>query len=162
MSHSHLVVNHVLRRAEEYRLRKSQQDVRPNWITKLIDDMAELFEPLEGVARVGFDCRLEEDGWSVGLFLGTNEIIGGPFDGYARQIDFQFDVLRALDVFTRVDRCYWDAYCDTHEQSESYQALVTIEGLVGDERVKLLVHSRPPLEIGPALREFPNGTTEAI
>ena len=95
-----MVVNHLLRQAEEYRARRKNRDIRPKWVARLINEVAELFEPLAGVARVGFECRLDDDCWSVGMYLGTTEVVGGRDDGLSRFIDFQFDVLQVLDFFS--------------------------------------------------------------
>lgn len=156
-----MVVNHLLRQAEKYRARRKSRDVRPQWVTRLIDEVAELFEPVAGVARVGYECRLDDDCWSVGMYLGTNEVIGGRNDGMSRYIDFQFDILQVLDFFTEVQRCSLDSYVEpTVRESDVPASFLTVEGLIADEPLRLRIFSIPPEVAGPGLREFPNGQTE--
>ncbi|MHC4876906.1 MAG: hypothetical protein ACYTGL_10435 [Planctomycetota bacterium] len=88
-----------MKQMENWQPGQKQRDVRPDWLTTVIEETAELFEPLTGVARVGFDCQLEEDTWVVRMYLGTSEIVGGPFDGQMRPMSFEIDLQRLFARF---------------------------------------------------------------
>ena len=54
----HLTINHLLKHMDTYAAKRNNRDVRPAWVTQFINQVAELFEPLAGIGRVGFDCQL--------------------------------------------------------------------------------------------------------
>ena len=163
MGHSHLPVRHLIKQVEIYRSTRSQRDVRPEWVTAFIERIADLFEPLADEGRVGFDCHLSEEGWTVGLYLGGTEIVGGPEDGESRYAGFQFDLLPLLDQFSEIERFRWSAFPDGSAGAVAASlAFVTIEGLVGDQRLRLRIQSTPPADAGPAFRQFPDGRIEPV
>ena len=92
----------LIQNLEDYRFRRKKKDHRPEWLIELIEDMAELFEPLREVARVGYDCQLTEQGWLVRMYLGTMEIIGGPQDGQIEHASFRMDLRALAHLFDRV------------------------------------------------------------
>ena len=159
MTHSHIPVNHLLEQVEAHRARRGQRDRRPPWITSLIGELAELFEPLVGVGRVGFDCQLLENCWSIGLYLGRTELVGGRNDGDSRHADFQFNIQGLLEQFTLVEKCVWNAR--THKDDDSYSTL-SVVGLMNSNSVQVHVFSHPPVDAGPALRQFPNGDLKTV
>ncbi len=131
----------------------------------MIDEVAELFEPLAGVARVGFDCRLAEDRWEVGLYLGTCELVGGKDDGRKKPIDFQFNLQELHRKFNLVERLDWTACPQIGRASQPDRepvSLITIEGYWGDHPLRLNIFETPPVQIGPGLREYPNGRREQV
>ncbi|MEX0727212.1 MAG: hypothetical protein WD065_13145 [Planctomycetaceae bacterium] len=163
MSHSHLPLQHLLKQVELYTARRSLKSVRPEWLTTLIDRAAEFFEPLVGEGRVGYDCRLTEQGWEVGLFLGRTEFVGGKVDGASRPTNFEFDLLGLTLLFRQVTSFAWQARPDRdpacHFTDESHLA---ISGTVGDdeELVRMEIFAVPPGDFKPAFHEFPNGKRE--
>lgn len=161
VSHSHLPVAHLLKQVELYRSKRQERDVRPVWLSNFINAAADLFEPLTDVGRVGFDCRLAEECWEVGMFLGTTEIVGGRDDGQARNTDFEFNLLGLLDYFEEVTRLRWNAVssqgCDEDNLANSH---VLVEGRVGENSIRLLVFAEPPRNIGPGLRKHADGRCE--
>ena len=94
-------INHLLRNLENRERRSG--DSRPTWLVELIDQAADLFEPMMSVSRVGFDCWPTETDWVVFLFLGDTEIVGGCDDGRLDPLDFRFDLLGLLDLLERED-----------------------------------------------------------
>jgi hypothetical protein len=63
VSQHHLPIEHFLANLdseEQDRSAAAKRDVRPEWLTHFIDSIADLFDPLIGVARVGFDCNFVE------------------------------------------------------------------------------------------------------
>ena len=158
MSHSHIPVKHLLKQVELYRARRNNRTVRPEWATSLIDKVAELFEPLEGVGRVGFDCQLAEDRWSIGMFLGATEIVGGPSDGKSKHTNFQVELHKVVEMFSQVESMTWQARPENGEagQAAPYSS-VTFDGTYDGNPVRLQLFSIPPAEVGPGFRAYPNG-----
>ena len=72
---------------------------RPEWVEDFIGAAAELFDPLSGLGRVGFRTEPGEGGWTVSLFLGATEIVGGPGDGLVAPARFRFDATGLADLF---------------------------------------------------------------
>lgn len=157
MSHSHLLIHHLLKQLENHKRERRERDLRPGWLNAFIHQTAALFEPLEGVARVGFQCELTSLGWEARLYLGSTEIVGGRDDGRERLISFEFDFSRLAESFTRLDEFRWNV-CATSDGSVG--SFVTLRGLVDDNRISLKIYSRPPGDAGPAFRLLPDGTLE--
>lgn len=161
--HSHMPVQHLLKQVEISRSQRSQRDVRPDWLTELVNDVAELFEPLVDVGRVGFDCQCSENGWLVGLYLGSTEMVGGKEDGRTRHISFEFDLLGLIERFDAVDEFCWSAlptYAD--DENSMSRSFVTVVGSVQDKAVRLQIFSAPPEEAGPGLRRYPDGNLKPV
>ena len=155
-------IQHLLKRLEKQG-RPQQRKIRPQWITAIIEEVAELFEPQSGVGRVGFDCRLAEDRWELSLYLGTCELVGGKNDGEARPLDFQFDILSLQQKFNLVERLEWNVRPNhTAKDDPDAVSLITIEGYWADNPIRLIVFETPPVQVGPGLREFPNGHREQV
>ena len=160
MSHSHMPVRHLLRQVEIYRSNREQRDVRPEWVTELIERVADLFEPLADEARVGYDCQLTEDRWVIEMFLGATELIGGPRDGQSRFTNFQFDLHNLLDLFATVDRFRWNSFPEKLDDEGTPRSSVMIEGNVDGNMVRLHIYSFPPEDAGPGFRELADGTVK--
>ncbi|MFN0197359.1 MAG: hypothetical protein ACKVT0_11490 [Planctomycetaceae bacterium] len=154
----------MLKQVELYTARRTLRSVRPDWLTSLVDSVAELFEPLVGEGRVGFDCRLSEEGWDVGMFLGLTEFVGGKVDGESRPTNFEFDALRLTGLFRQVTCFSWQARPD-RESTTGYfadESHLTIHGTVGEnnDTVRMQIFAVPPQNFKPAFHEFPNGKRE--
>lgn len=159
MPHSHLLVHHLLKQLEDHKRDRRERDRRPAWLSAFVHQTAEMFEPLSGVARVGYQCELTPDGWEARLYLGSTEIIGGRDDGETRLIGFEFDFGRLAEGYTRLDEFRWNV-CTTADGSAG--SFVTLRGLVDEHLVCLKIYSRPPHDVGPAFRQLPDGTLEEV
>jgi hypothetical protein len=163
VSHSHIPVKHLLKQVEVYRAKRNNRDARPEWAAALIDRAAELFEPLEGVGRVGFDCQLADDRWRVGMFLGATEIVGGPSDGKSRHTNFRFDLQQLAEMFSRIESMTWQALPENGEVGQGWPfSSVTIDGIYEGNPVRLQLFSIPPAEAGPGLRAYPDGQCKPV
>lgn len=157
MTHSHIAVQHLIRQVELYRSKKSNRDVRPEWVTRLIEELAELFEPVKGVARVGFDCRPDEGAWEISLYLGSIEVVGGRADGETRYPNFEFNLAGLCDRFERIDRFKWTSLPGEENQAGHDFGYITVSGLVQANAVRVHVYSVPPAGREPGIREYANG-----
>lgn len=157
LSHSHLLIHHLLKQLENHKRDRKERDRRPEWLNVFIHQTAALFEPLAGVARVGFQCELTTEGWEARLYLGSTEIVGGRDDGRSRLISFEFDFSRLAENFTRLDEFRWNVCTASDGTAGSF---VTLRGQVDEHVVRLKIYSRPPQDIGPAFRLLPDGTLE--
>lgn len=163
MSRSHLSARHLLQQIESDRSKRAKRDIRPAWLTALVECAAELFEPMADVGRVGYDCRLDEQGWSVALYLGTVELVGGKADGQTQRVDFTFDLKPLLEQFSRIDEFVWNVLDHGEGEHEAApRSFLSIDGLVGDNRVRLAVHSSAPEPVAPGLRRLLDGRFEPI
>jgi len=155
-------VKHLLKQVEIYRSKRNNRDVRPPWVTELIDRVADLFEPTTGVGRVGFECQLAEDCWVVGMYLGSTEIIGGPDDGQTQQSNFHFDLLELIDCFNNIERVRWSAFPEGTDDASTACSLITIEGCVGENSLRLKVYANPPADAGPGFRKYADGRRDTV
>jgi hypothetical protein len=163
MSHSHLGARHLLAQIETDRSRRANRDKRPEWLNGLVEEAAASFEPLAGVARVGYECLPDERGWNISVYLGTVEQVGGKSDGQTRRPDFRCDLKRLLEQFARIDEVEWTVWPDGRDDGlVAQQSTITVAGLVGSSLVRLQVRSSAPDTVGPGLREFPDGRVESV
>ncbi len=153
-------VKHLLKQLELYRSTRKNRDIRPQWLTDLIGRVSELFNPVDDLARVGFECRLTEDAWELLLFLGSTEIVGGPEDGQTRFANFRFDLLTLIDNFTQVDRIEWNV--QSEPETESERSHVQIAGWIDEEPLRLRIFATPPADVGPGIRAHLNGDREPV
>ncbi len=170
MPHAHLTVSHLIKHLEAQRERKADRDRRPAWLSGVIDAAADLFDPVAGEGRVGFDCRPTESGWVAVLYLGGEEFVGGAEDGRTRPADFRFDVLGVTKLFDAVTELAFDAFpsmiADEDQglvpASHAHAAGIrlTVRGTVAGQPLTIHVHAVPPDEAGPGFRRFPNGRRE--
>lgn len=159
MSHSHLLVQHLLKQLENHRRDRVERVSRPAWLGAFVHQAAALFEPWSGVARVGYQCELAPEGWEARLYLGSTEIVGGREDGHARLISFEFDFGRLAETFTRLDEFRWNVCTNPDGTAGSF---VTLKGQVDGHPICLKVYSRPPQDAGPAFRLLPDGTLQDL
>ena len=170
MSQHHLPIEHFLQRLETAEQDRSdlageraKKESRPEWLTHFIDSVADLFDPLIGVARVGFDCNYTDDAWVVGLYLGSYEIVGGRHDGEARHINFEFDLQQLMAHFNKVSELVWSAFPSPRDTRSSWaRSYVTIAGQVADQTVRLQVFSVPPVHAEIGMRRYPDGRFEPV
>lgn len=163
MGRSHLSARHLLQQIESDRSKRAKRDIRPQWLTALIECVAELFEPMADVGRVGFDCRLDEAGWSATLYLGAVELVGGKSDGQTERAGFHFDLRALLERFNRVDDLTWSVLDHPKEGPDGGpQSFLSIDGQIGENRIRLAIHSTAPEPLGPGLRRLPDGHFEPI
>lgn len=162
MSHSHLVVQHLMKQMESWQPGQNRRDSRPQWLTALIEEFADLFEPLTGVARVGFDCRMEEDSWVVRMYLGATEIVGGPRDGQTQAMPYELDLQRLLARFETVDEFFLSVFPDSAADVDEGQSYVTISGTVNENTVRFHMFAVPPEDVGPGMRVYPDGHFDPV
>lgn len=163
MAHSHLPIQHLINQIEHLSSERTNLNCRPAWLNQFVDEVAEIFNPLDEVGRVGFDCHFTDSYWEVGLFLGSTEIVGGQRDGQFIAANFQFDLLHLLDRFESVNRFHFNymEQPNTADFSDSATAFITIEGhLVDLELVRLNVYATPPAKAGPGFRRSHDGKIE--
>jgi hypothetical protein len=153
----HLLVQHLLKQLESHVQDRDQRDLRPVWLADLVQQAADAFAPLSGVARVGYECEPSGDGWEARFYVGATELIGGKDDGQFRQSSFELNLADLVERFTRLEEFRWNVAAG--EQSGSF---VTIRGRVGDQPVCLKAYSRTPEHIGPALRQYHDGRIESV
>ena len=148
--------------------RSAKADRRPQWLGELTDCIAEMFEPLRETARVGYDCRPVDGRWSLDVFLGPAERIGGPQDGLRQVPSFRFDLRSLFRCFDRVDGCEWLAAPAGEMIDGDENALppgfgqLQVEGEVHGEPLRVTISSLPPREIGLGLRIFEDGEVSAV
>ena len=162
MPHAHLTVSHMLKQLETHREQRMSRDRRPGWLTTIVNDAADLFDPVDGLGRVGFDCRPTETGWTAVLYLGSEECVGGPDDGRTRPADFRFDVRGLTKLFDVVEEIAFDACPSIVAGDEPTAAGVrlTVQGTIAGNALTLHVHAVPPETAGPGFRRYPNGRRE--
>jgi hypothetical protein len=153
-------IEELLEQMEQYRLRKELRDYRPVWLKQLISSAATLLEPLTNVGRVGYECRLDEHGWTVCMYLGATEIVGGPLDGQIDHASFQIDLHQLQALFVSVSRFEWYSIAapDSRRPGHLVRSLIVIHGTVENEHsLKLEILSVPPDFIRPGLHYRPDG-----
>jgi hypothetical protein len=153
-------INHLLSSLENREPRSGE--IRPQWLVELIDRTAELFEPHAGVSRVGYDCWPTEEDWTVCLFLGDTEIIGGCEDGRIDPLGFCFDLRRLLELFEDVERIRWSVFPGAVADKFGDRAYISVLGSVSGHPVCVRLLSVAPDSAGPALRLFPNGDCRPV
>ena len=160
-------VKHLLTQLEHYNTRRNNRDVRPAWVTQFVNEAAELFEPLDDVGRVGFDCQIADDRWDVSLYLGSQELVGGREDGQHKSSNFHFDVQGLLGLFGEINGVQFAAYPDgaaegTDEGDCAPCGLITIDGRLNDNLLRVRIYSMPPADIGPGLRRHADGRCDTV
>lgn len=155
-------VKHLLKHLESYRHRRNNRDIRPAWVTEFVNAAAELFEPMDEVGRVGFDCQVADDCWEVALYLGSTEIVGGREDGQFRYSGFDFDLRALMAQFHEIENIQMSAGDEAAEISSLLRAMVTIEGRIDANRLRVRVHSIPPGDVGPGLRRHVDGRCDTV
>lgn len=154
-------IDELLQQMEDYRNRREERDHRPEWLRQFVIDAADLFEPLSSVGRVGYDCQADERGWTICMYLGTTEIIGGPKDGQIEHAGFMIDMKQLMQMFTAVHRFEWYSLSNESDErfNEETRSVLTIHGDVqGEGFVQLELLACPPKFVGPGIRKNTNNS----
>jgi hypothetical protein len=154
-------IEELLEQMEQYRLRREQRDFRPEWLKGFILQASALFEPLTHIGRVGYDCQFDERGWTVCMYLGTTEIVGGAKDGQIDHASFRIDLKQIGLLFESIDRFEWYSVTDTNDQdSEKIRSLLALHGVISvGNTLRLELLAIPPQTIKPGLHYRPDGMT---
>lgn len=153
-------IEELLEQMEQYRLRREHRDYRPDWLKLFVRNAAALFEPLAELGRVGYDCRVDDRGWIVCMYLGATETVGGPMDGHIDHASFRLDLLQLQKLFGQIDRLEWYSVANPASRTpeHSVRSLVSVQGLLEDGNgIKLELMAVPPDFVGPGLHCRPNG-----
>lgn len=153
-------IEELLLQMEQYRLRREQRDFRPEWLKRFVQQASAVFEPLTHVGRVGYDCQFDERGWTVCMYLGTTEIVGGAKDGQIDHASFRMDLNSVTSLFSLVSRFEWYSLPteSSSPTSERIRSLVCLHGIVaGAHEVRLELLATPPDFVGPGLHCRPDG-----
>ena len=169
-------IEELLEQMEQYRLRREHRDYRPDWLKRMIAEAAVVFEPLQDLGRVGYDCRFDERGWTVCMYLGATEVIGGPQDGHIDHASFRIDLHQLQTLFQSVDRMEWYSVADgistapesrvdrcsggsgCGDAERSPRSLISVHGTTacGNSLILELL-AIPPDFVGPGLHCRPSG-----
>ncbi|MEZ6067488.1 MAG: hypothetical protein R3B90_17665 [Planctomycetaceae bacterium] len=162
--HSHLTLRHLIQRIVRRREQDQASRRPPDVLLGFIDDVCQVFEPFNGIARAGYECVHGGDRWEVSVFLGGLEACGGPRDGALRPVNFRIDVQAIATLFEQTHSIGWNAIStnDTSTDGAVQESFLTIEGIARGERISLQVHALPPSDAGPALREHLDGRLELV
>lgn len=166
MSHSHIALQHLIHKLDSAEPR-SKRSSGPIWLPEFVDQVAELFEPFVDLGRVGYECAPSTERWEISMFLGATEVVGGKVDGEIRPVAFQFDVTRLETIFDDVDDCRWSVFPagtidDEAEFSSGERSYLAVSGRYRDNLLRLRVFCTPPAESAPGLRQYTDGSWEAV
>jgi hypothetical protein len=154
-----------VRQIENDRHGRSHRSTIPESLRLFIDDIAQLFQPFRGMGRVGFECCQAEGAWEISMFLGETEAVGGPIDGRLIAPNFNFDLLAIQERFDQLDQLKWNAFPDhglAFDEEPTTITFLLADGLVDGERVRMQIHASPPTSVGPAMKQFADGTIELV
>jgi hypothetical protein len=153
-------IEELLEQMEQYRLRREQRDFRPDWLKSFIQQAASLFEPLTHVGRVGYDCQLDERHWTVCMYLGTTEIVGGARDGQIDHASFRIDLAAISSLFSTIHRFEWYSLGETSQDplKDKHRSLICVHGtLEGDHEIRFEFLATPPDFVRPGFHCRPDG-----
>lgn len=152
-------IEELLEQMEQYRSRREHRDFRPDWLKEFVQKAALQFEPLTSVGRVGYDCQLDERGWTVCMYLGTTEIVGGAKDGHIDHAGFRMDLAALPSLFQKITRFEWYSVEDPANSEGHPKSLICVHGRVssGDE-IRLELMAVPPETVKPGLHCRPDGS----
>ncbi len=152
--HAHLPVGDLLDLAN----RTERAPSRPEWLGKFVDAAAELFDPLNGLGRVGYRSEPGEDGWSVALFLGATEIIGGPGDGLIAPARFRFDAAALAALFDAPPTVGLEVAPQiSNDGVDGLDAALTLVGTIDGHSLTATVLSVPPDGVEPGFKRYASG-----
>lgn len=145
----------LLKQMEDFRSRKENRDCRPDWLKEFVTAAAGLFEPLAHSGRVGYDCQGHEHGWTVCMYLGTTEIIGGPRDGQIEHASFVVNLKELENIFDTIDRLEWFSVANDADErfEDSTRSVMSVRGQAkGGKNVHLELLHAPPRFVEPGFR----------
>ncbi len=157
MSHSHLSVRHLLNQLEDGSKSRTKTRTPPAWLMEFIELAAEQFEPVEATARAGYACHCYDGTWTVALYLGETEWVGGSADGSTYLMNFTFDIDGLYGLFDAVDHIHWHASPQPEGDDSQPMSAIVINGFVADQPLCVEVHMTPLKTAGPGFRRFPDG-----
>ncbi len=160
--HSHLAVHHLIRQVEADRLRS--RDHKPGWLTEMIDELANLFEPISISGRVGYDCQWNNDHWALTMYLGRVEMVGGMSDGLQKPLNFEFDVRMLLKYFEAIEKITMTATPDLEANDTELRtspAGLLVSGIVADQRLVVTILEQAPLGTDAGLQMHADGRVVA-
>lgn len=158
LAHSHLVIRHLIHGLEA-RGRDSIDIRMPAVIESFVHSVADLFEPYKGSARVGYECQFVDDSYEISMFVGQREIVGGPLDGRQEPQSFRFHLQGLFDRFDSIQSFLWNVI-PSNQIIDHEVSFIVVEGRVQGHVIRLQLHPTAPEEIGPAMREYSDGTVE--
>lgn len=131
----------------------------PDWLQSFIWQATEHFDPIGGTARAGYVAAHEDSRWVVRLFLGETEVVGGSRDGAVVPTAFTFDLEAVRADFETITRLEWHGLpAGSIPQQTRDDATLAIDGTVDGHVIRLLVNLRSPADMGPGLKQHPDGT----
>jgi hypothetical protein len=158
LAHSHIVIRHLVQGLEARG--RDAIDIRiPEVIETFVHSVAELFEPFSGAARVGYECNFADGSFEISMFVGAREIVGGQYDGRQESQNFRFNLQGLFDRFDSIQSFLWNAIPQS-PLNDGGLSFVVVEGLVQGHIVRLQLHPTAPEEMGPAIREYLDGSVE--
>jgi hypothetical protein len=151
-------VNHFIEQIESGETPRIRKPQMPNWLQTFVWQATEHFDPIGGTARAGYIATQDDNRWTVRLFLGETEVVGGPRDGAIVPAAFTFDLEALRDSFEAITRLEWHGLPagSLPEQSRD-EATMAIDGIVSGHIVRLLVDLRSPVDMGPGLKRQADG-----
>ena len=172
MSHSHIALQHLIHKLDSGVPRRGRA-TGPLWLPEFVDQVAELFEPFVDVGRVGYECAPTTERWEIGMYLGNTEVVGGKVDGEVRPVAFQLDLARLEAIFDKIDEWNWNAFPagTVNEAGEppateivptQERSFVTVTGSYRENRLRLRIYSSPPADAAPGMRQYADGSWEAV
>lgn len=164
VSHSHLSIRHFIQQLESNKTSRPRGVQLPEWLQLFIETAAECFEPAGESARAGYVCSCLADGWSVQLFLGMTEVVGGQEDGARIPTAFSFDVDRARSCFDEVHEVCLQRAIDVRQTTVNGGSNISavFNGTVSGQILTLEILEQPPEEMGPAMLQFADGRCELV
>lgn len=157
-----MTIDELLEQLQQHRSRQQQRDYRPDWLRQFIARAADLFEPLDAVGRAGYDCQLDERGWTVSLYLGATEVIGGPLDGHIEHASFRINLDDLRRLFHSTEHFEWYSVSRPAADADErrLRSLLAVHGTVdsAENYVKLEILATPPDCVLPGLHCRPDGT----
>lgn len=165
MPHAHLPVYHLL---EQLRADRAQRRriKHPQWLTDFIDQAADLFEPIEGIGRVGYETWPDERGWNLRLFLGREELIGGATDGRRQPVPFDLDLRNLARLLDEVTGIHFEASHPTvvdHDDSAAMpgepvlEAKAVVRGQFRGESLSVEITAWAPPDAPPGFWRMRDG-----
>lgn len=153
-------IEELLEQMEQYRSRREQRDYRPEWLKTFVNQASALFEPLTHIGRVGYDCQFDERGWTICMYLGTTEIVGGAKDGKIDHASFRIDLTHLGVLFTSISRFEWYSVAESDDRGDTsdIRSVITVHGSVPEgDTIRLELLALPPERVKPGLHHRPDG-----
>ncbi len=160
MMNPHLSLEHFLRQVELHGRNRRKKEL-PSWLTNLLDQLADEFDPEDPVARLGYVCEPEAAGWRVTLFLSRTEVVGGAADGLARCVGYELDVSRTIEKFDNVDKIRWRSM-PGKDCAAGDNGYLEIVGKIGGYDLILQVLERAPDDLAPAIKLLRDGSVKLV